>query len=434
MTSLVSAISGHFNRALLFGTLLPVVAFLFVTATVIWPWMPIVPRPVAQLQTPGAEWQAGAALALVVLMTGLLRCADVPLIRLYEGYPWKDSRLGRWRTSRHERARRQLEVRWRGMRTLRYALEAPSGPAAAIPAEEQALLRNEHSRIGRDLNRLYPPTGFLLPTRLGNIIRCFESYPQRQYDMLAISLWPRLVAVIEKDYAAAIDDQRTSFDFMLNSSALAAAAAALLLALGLVYPVPFARPAWFALWIGEISALLALAYVCYVSSLGRAAAWGDMVKSAFDLYRHALLKRLGYDQSPGSLVEERRIWRLVSQQLVYGDTRRVTVPPFQAASTSVLVEPSWLKIDLHRSVEPIGSDGRQRIHLRVEHRDPAQVAAQRVTVVETLPANADIVHASTHSTGAGLRVTGVNPVQLSVGPVPCGATNDITYEIVRYKS
>src|SRR5258708_37349608 len=61
---------------------------------------------------------------------------------------------------------------------------------------------------------------FVLPTRFGNVIRCFERYSTLAYGMDAIVLWPRLVAKIGSEFAATIDEAKTSLDFMLNCSLL----------------------------------------------------------------------------------------------------------------------------------------------------------------------------------------------------------------------
>ena len=162
----------------------------------------------------------------------------------------------------------------------------------------------------------------MLPTRLGNAIRAFEAYPTDQYGIAAITIWPRLVAVIDKEYAGAIAEQKTSFDFMLNSSALAITCAAMLAIVGVTLPVPFASTGWLLLWTAQIAALIALSYWCYEGAIGRAVAWGQMIKGAFDLFRHDLLKKLGYTTMPTTMSEERRVWRVLSQQIIFGDAPR----------------------------------------------------------------------------------------------------------------
>jgi hypothetical protein len=76
---------------------------------------------------------------------------------------------------------------------------------------------------GRRLNEEFPiERTSVLPTRLGNVIRSFEDYPERQYGMDGVTLWPRLVAKINKDHATVIEDAKITFDFLLNSAVLSA--------------------------------------------------------------------------------------------------------------------------------------------------------------------------------------------------------------------
>jgi hypothetical protein len=432
MTSLLSAISGHFNRALIFGTLVPVVMFVSIGGWLLESWLPSDP-PWHVLASWGGEWQAAVAFLVVALLTGLLYNINVPLTRMYEGYSWEDTPFGRYKKRRYRDEYDALAARWRGYRTLRYAVEGRDALAAADGTEEQRqALENEHPRIGRDLAESFPQRGSILPTRLGNVIRAFENYPRHQYGMSAIPLWPRLIAVIDSDYAAAITDLRTSFDFMLNCSALAGACALMLIGVGLAFPLPFSETSWLTAWIGEVALLLATAWLFYETSIGRAAAWGQMVKGAFDLYRHELLHRFGFTVVPATLAEERRVWQLISQQIIFGDTRRVQVPPFADLSTHVQVDPPWLALTLHRSVDPPDESGRQRIHLRVTNTDGSRRAAGRVIIIEKLAPNTELVHGSTRP--PAVLVEGVNPMRFNIGALGYHVTAEMSFDIVRYET
>lgn len=265
MTSIVSAISGHFSRALVFGTLVPSVMFTIIGWLVIESWLPATLSGPAWIQQLGSEWRAALLAFVAALVSALLWSCNVPLTRLYEGYSWKDSWIGKRRTAHHRKACEAYLVRWTGLRTLRYALENWPPVAGPSPTQQQQDdLADEHSRIGRELYAGFPlPPGRVLPTRLGNVIRAFESYPEHQYRISAIPMWPRLVAVIDKDYASALADQRASFDFMLNATTLCAVCAAALIVVGLVFPLPFVHAAWLVTWIAEIGGFLIAACVFY---------------------------------------------------------------------------------------------------------------------------------------------------------------------------
>ena len=150
----------------------------------------------------------------------------------------------------------------------------------------------------------------ILPTRFGNTIRAFESYSRDVYGADPISTWPRLVAVIPKEFQEQINDARAQVDFFVNlvllSAVFAVAAVAMLL-------VAWAQ-AHFAAWPANLQhlstvalAALAIAYVSYLRSIERIDDWGDLVKSAFDCYLPALGKQLGY-KVPVDSNRRRRFW------------------------------------------------------------------------------------------------------------------------------
>ena len=155
-----------------------------------------------------------------------------------------------------------------------------------------------------------------------------------------------------------------------------------------------------------------------------------MVKGAFDLYRHALLKKLGYDASPQTRQAERNLWEAISHQIIFGDTRRVRVPPLVEPATCVEVNPDWLSMTIHRSVDPPDATGRQRVYLRVTNSDASQRPAKSVVLVERLPTNAELVH---DSMTPPVWVEGINPVRILLGPMGAKETASIRFDIVRHK-
>jgi hypothetical protein len=155
----------------------------------------------------------------------------------------------------------------------------------------------------------------VLPTRLGNVVRSFEEYPRWQDGMSAIPLWPRLVAVIDKEYDARIEDAKSSLDFMLNCSLLSALLAGILAVTGLLAP----GRVHLGEWLAQVVVLGTAAYVFYTGSVSSAHAWGAQMRGAFDLYRGDLLAKLGYGWKPATRDEEREIWMSISRQVIFGD-------------------------------------------------------------------------------------------------------------------
>lgn len=176
----------------------------------------------------------------------------------------------------------------------------------------------------------------VLPTRFGNVIRAFESYPERVYGADSIPIWPRLQAVLPKDFAGMIADARAQVDFFVNLVVLGLLIGVVAIVRLLInqYFVQYcARPdgtgfAYCALhgwndarfrWdlLVWSSASFAVARTCYKLAVDRAIAWGIYVRSAFDLYLPVLASQLGYDVP---LTNEGRIrfWRAVNSLFLYG--------------------------------------------------------------------------------------------------------------------
>lgn len=308
MFGMFSAVSGQFTKGLVLGTLLPVL--LFLTAAV--PLLLLYSGgDVAELGSLELLGEKTTLLSIVVIaVTGLLYNLNTPLIRFYEGYPWKETRVGRWRVDRH---RGRLEEAQR----LQQALIALRRQKA--DEELSGKIQESLSQVSRVVAWEFPGASLVLPTRLGNVIRNFEEYPRQQYGISAISLWPRLVAVVAKEYYATIDEAKSVFDFFLNCSFLASALAALIALVGVGGGAALRAPNAALPWALLFLAAVALAYGAYLAAVDAAAAWGGQVKGAFDLYRSDLLAQLGYAQKPVTREEERTLWKAVSRQIVFGD-------------------------------------------------------------------------------------------------------------------
>jgi hypothetical protein len=164
--------------------------------------------------------------------------------------------------------------------------------------------------------------------------------------MDAVTLWPRIIAVASKDYLTGIDDAKTSLDFFLNASFLSASASAVLLLIGLAFKRPFANDLTFILWAVEVAGLAVASWLLYRSSISRAAAWGEMVKGTFDLYRWALLKQLGYSQKLVTRQSERDTWRQICQQILYRDPPTRPPMPYEDTFELVVVESTPPGIEL----------------------------------------------------------------------------------------
>lgn len=423
LNNLLSAVSGQFGKALIFGTLLPVIVFVLLARLFVVPLLPAGLQAFEAFDSLDPEWKLAATSFIALVLAGLLLNLNIPIIRFYEGYPWRDSWIGKWRVGRAKVQFDALLARWCGMRTLLYASNPPD-----VLRDKRPEIVEHWIKIGQAVNSGLPSRRELvLPTQLGNVIRSFESYPDVQYGMDSIVLWPRLIAVIDKEYAAAIDDSKASFDFMINSAVLSAAMSAAILLTGLLNPVPLAVASWFSVWLIEVVMFAVLSHGFYLLSIGRAAAWGQLVKGAFDLYRGSLLRKLGFEQTPATRSEERLLWDDISVQILYGDSPRVVLPPYSSCRLSAKCEPPYVRLQLGRGVARTANAGEITITLRVANADPAGRPAKDVLVTDTLPEGFDYAWNSAVIGGHRVTVSGTNPYAFEVGAVAPRSVVELTY-------
>jgi hypothetical protein len=194
----------------------------------------------------------------------------------------------------------------------------------------QRLLRRTDG--GADARRYYtlPRPGVpLLPTRFGNVLRAAESYasdPER-YGMDSVFFWPRLFSVLPKQLRTSLSAARADMEQMIVASALALLAAAFAILFGLIRNLPV------AIWLSAAVAGALISRTAYNIAVRSAIAFGDLVRTAFDLHRRPLLQAMGLSL-PETLPEERAMWKALGQQLF----RRIADEPdllrYQQAATT----------------------------------------------------------------------------------------------------
>jgi hypothetical protein len=418
LTSVFSAISGQFGRAIIIGALLPAAVFVLVLHVFVVPMLPWEWRLITRIAVLDAQWQVASLIVASTLIAGLLYVLNTSITRIYEGYPWEHGLIGRWRKKRYQAKLASRKSTRKLARELRRRLSRTNSRDTRLGA-----LVKVRDDADREIHERYPSARSVLPTRLGNVIRAFETYPREQYGISAIPLWPRFVARIRPDHAAVIDDAKTSFDVAINLSFLAAVTAFSMIAIAAVYPLPFASTRLLTWFMVRTAIALALAWVFYVLAIGRAGAWGDLCRGVFDLYRWEVLKDLGYETRPGDLASERALWTAISVQMIYGDPE---LGPALRYDSRTLVVPRNDWILLTRSVRVSGPN--RQIVIVVENCGPDSAADVRIT--EHLPAGSDYVDGSARHDGRpSVEVRGVNPYSFAIGPLAAGGKSVLIYEV-----
>jgi uncharacterized repeat protein (TIGR01451 family) len=279
---------------------------------------------------------------------------------------------------------------------------------------------------------------------LGNVIRNFEEYPDRQYGIGAIALWPRLIAKIDKEYATILDNAKTSLDFMLNISLLSVVTALIITLAGLFYFPPSsllyssssaAMGYIAAYWLLTILAFLVLSYMAYIGAIPRAKAYGASVKSAFDLYRFDLLKQLGYEHLPTTVKEERRLWDAISLQMIYGDPPRGRDPlnEYKALPVYARSESPFVDLEIARGVGRLQTDGTITITIKIKNNDARNRKGRNVVVVDTLPDGLEYEWDSATVNSQAVPVVGTNPYYFDIVEIDAGAETILSYRAVQWK-
>lgn len=235
----------------------------------------------------------------------LLFSMSAQVHRLFEGYagPLKTQRRQRAQIARFEKAKRDLQQQ-------RSAAEADSDSSVAAARYLRGLWIFRQS---------FPSdAGLVLPTRFGNVVRAFETYPYELYGADSVAVWPRLAAVVPDACQIRIEAAKAEVDCFLNASLLATFVALLCAVRGVLtlgdHYWNDADISWSFLYGGMFAVLLAA--FAYEAAVIRARSWGVLVASAFDLYLPALAALLGH-AVPDQPQERCEFWHAFNQMFLY---------------------------------------------------------------------------------------------------------------------
>lgn len=296
-----SDFAGIFSRYFVIGFFLPVFFALVLVAHLVDP-----------SATPHAYASANGGTQVVILggaglLGGLLLLGlNQYVIRIFAGYPLQrliaslERRLnpgGRpatvllWPTTRNRVKRARLEA------------------GASIESSTEAALR---------LNRYFPwQPNEVMPTKLGNVIKAFESYSFKAYGLDGPPNWTRVEALVTENEKEALAEALTTFAFWLNLIVLALAATLYLL-IGSVLARSGSNHSTVFLSVATLAAGALLAWAFYCAALGAAVRWGASVRAAYDLHRLELYAQLGL-RRPRTAMEERAVARAANRASSFGE-------------------------------------------------------------------------------------------------------------------
>lgn len=221
-----------------------------------------------------------AALTLALALNPLQRT----VIQLLEGY-WGSSRfavaLGLIRTNYHRRRMAELEMNVG-------VVDDPSDSAANICAQ---VLSAESLRERGS----YPPEKhYVLPTRLGNVLRRYEILVGWGYGLDPLLTIPRLAMVGEEREIAYVRDQRVQLELATRTAVLSA----------LAVPTTLMILVGQGLWMLLAVVPYVVAFLAYRGAVVLAHEYGTSMAVLTDLSRFTLYERL-HLKAPGDGAEER---------------------------------------------------------------------------------------------------------------------------------
>lgn len=210
------------------------------------------------------------------------------LIQLFEGY-WGASPPAEYlalaRTAYHRRRRQKLYAQ---------AQERASGaePAPTLGPLRQQIRRDERLRA----YGAYPKDARdILPTRLGNVLRRYETSVGRPYGLDLLATVPRLAMVGGEREIAYVTNQRVQLELALRTSFLALVAS-------LVTLLFMSRH---GVWLLLALVPYAIAYLAYRGAVAVAHEYAMSLAVLVDLGRFRLYQRVGL-RHPADIDEERR--------------------------------------------------------------------------------------------------------------------------------
>ena len=172
--------------------------------------------------------------------------------------------------------------------------------------------RSKDATQAAAFDKQYGSASTIKTTELGNVIQAYDEYAYKRYQMEASVFWPRLQKVMDDDYLKRVADQRITVDFAVTCAMLAMT----LLIFCILGPLIYSN---YVVWSILASICLLLTYASYRMAVNAAFTLGQLVRSAYDLYRLKLLKAL-HVEWPANTTAEKASWLAISQAVSYGQS------------------------------------------------------------------------------------------------------------------
>jgi hypothetical protein len=158
-------------------------------------------------------------------------------------------------------------------------------------------------------DQYFPSHGRLLPTRLGNAIRAFQSHGDSRYGLDGALVWPRIEMLLGDEERRVIEDARTDVVFFLNC-----AVSTIPVAAWLAIDTAQRRSSRALIVLAILIVAVALWFGLRLMAVTATYRWGTPVRAAFDVHRLELYDRLGV-RRPVDADDERALAAAVNEAL-----------------------------------------------------------------------------------------------------------------------
>lgn len=352
---MVEGIIGKISGNFLISAFIPSFGFILLVTFI---FEPIVPKQILNNLAFGFDPPTRGALSIlaVSLVLGfVLYGLTIFNYKLLEGYYV----LHKIRIVRRRRQRAALK--------LKRQIELLSSMIDRLEPNDKRVeyLNRKRYALKAQYDQHYPPyIREVMPTRFGNILKASESYPGSRYGIDGVTVWPRLVDLISPSFQNRIQESNNGLAFVINCLALSIAFSLVSFLASLFQfliwrytiseykilsqyqpqflletPQHFAsevvrRPIYFLevsivpymqdiyaqrsllyLTIGVLSLGVAIGF--YYVALPQAQQYGNLIRSAYDLFRFDLLMKFRQDL-PKNLADEEQSWKVFSEFFAVG--------------------------------------------------------------------------------------------------------------------
>lgn len=273
----------------------------------------------------------GLILFIFTVIIGFtLTALNTYILKLFEGYvffhyiPYMRKRL----VGYHQQKAREMIYRRNSLKKRIHELEHPLEETQRTKRRLRQLKQRYYS-VTSNYEHSYPQNlSDILPTQFGNILKAAEAYPGTRYGMEGVEFWPRLIHVIPPEHKISIDNSRNELSFLVNMSILCIAFYFLSVVAMFYSLVTLPTNAmgthltidvlWGSLrYLGAAAIAAACAWFFYKASIYSVSSFGLMIRSAYDLFRIDLLKRLRL-KVPSDSWEEFFTWQNLNEYIVLG--------------------------------------------------------------------------------------------------------------------